>query len=99
MSHLYSLISLPVSLLDLLLETLLENDVTVRPVITAPPDTDTPLPSPGLDMTEVQLSNLVLLTTPSTLSATRSAVKKYHRRRKEKRFGRGFRLNRNKERR
>ena len=98
MSHLYSLISLPVSLLDLLLETLLENDVTVRPVITAPPDTDTPLPSPGL-VTEVTLSNLVLPTTPSTLSVTRSAVKKYHRRRKEKRFGRGFRLNRNKERR
>ena len=82
--------SLPsLSLLDLLVESLLENDVTVRPFITAPPPSQPPLPLPDPD--QPQLANLVLDTTPRPRPGVR-----HHRRGKEKRFGRGFRLNRNK---
>ena len=76
--------------------SLLENDVTIRPLITATASPDIPVTNQG------QLANLVLDTGAGAgagagaSSQPKSPGKKYHRRGKERRFGRGFRLIRNK---
>ena len=79
------------SILDLLVGSLLENDVTIRPLITATASPDIPVTNQG------QLANLVLDTGAGAgAGASSQPGKKYHRRGKERRFGRGFRLIRNK---
>ena len=66
--------------------------MTIRPLITAPPDSPTPSSS-----NQGQLANLVVSDTtgPVVTSQPKQPGKKYHRRGKERRFGRGFRLIRN----
>ena len=66
--------------------------MTIRPLITAPPDSPTPSSS-----NQGQLANLVVSDTPGPVvtSQPKQPGKKYHRRGKERRFGRGFRLIRN----
>ena len=66
--------------------------MTIRPLITAPPDILPPSSNQG------QLANLVSDTGAGAgaTSQSKSPGRKYHRRGKEKRFGRGFRLIRHK---
>ena len=66
--------------------------MTIRPLITAPPDSLPPSSNEG------QLANLVSDTgaVAGATSQSKSPGRKYHRRGKEKRFGRGFRLIRHK---
>ena len=65
--------------------------MTIRPLVTAPPDIPTPSSNQG------QLANLVLDAGvgAGVTSQPKTRGKKYHRRGKERRFGRGFRLIRN----
>ena len=64
--------------------------MTIRPLVTAPPDTPAPSSNQG------QLANLISDTGPRPGTGVGSQPKKkYHRRGKERRFGRGFRLIRN----
>ena len=69
--------------------------MTIRPLITATAPPDIPAPSSS---NQGQLANLVSDTAPSAgvSSQPKPRGKKYHRRGKERRFGRGFRLIRNK---
>ena len=67
--------------------------MTIRPLITATAPPDIPAPS---SPNQGQLANLVSATAPGVSSQPKPRGKKYHRRGKERRFGRGFRLIRNK---